>query len=69
MNIVELLGRKDVRYRSDIVEVNLIMEHCHADLRALLNARGKMPPLDASALIRQALVGLKYLHDNDIVHR
>ena len=40
-----------------------------ADLRSLLDARGKFPPKDAIAVIKQICQGLQAAHAEDVIHR
>jgi serine/threonine protein kinase len=48
----------------------IVMEYLEGDtLEETLKKRGKLPPVEACRLIYQALLGLKEIHEQDMVHR
>lgn len=66
-NIVKL---KEVVVGKEIEKIYLVMEYCEQDLASLLdNLEKPFTESEVKCIIIQLLRGLKYLHENYIVHR
>jgi serine/threonine protein kinase len=48
----------------------LVMEYLEGEtLKEVLERRGRLPPAEAVRLVHQALLGLKHIHEQSLVHR
>lgn len=66
-NVVKL---KEVVVANELEKIYLVMEYCEQDLACLLDNMDKpFSESEVKCIIIQLLKGLKYLHDNYIIHR
>ena len=50
-------------------DIYIVMDHCHTDLRNLIQSNLKLDITQVKHILWNILLGLKHLHDRQVVHR
>lgn len=66
IGIIELIPPKDY---TNFDEIYMVMEYCHSDLRKLFKSAIHLTELHLKTLTYNMLLGLKYLHEAEVLHR
>ncbi|KAL1923530.1 uncharacterized protein VTP21DRAFT_8510 [Calcarisporiella thermophila] len=66
-NVVSVL---DIAVGKELDQVFMVMEYCEQDLSTLMDTVEKpFQPSEIKCLVRQLLEGLKFIHENYVIHR